>query len=396
MKKIFSKLSLGLILALVVGFFGYAPSLTLADGPSSRKIVVFKAAVPKAHRDEVLARHLGAKVKDLDLVDGVVANLSPRAEAALKNESDVVRIEDDLIVEALEKVKPAAQPAEVLPWGILKVKADQVWPTTTADLIKVAVVDTGIQLSHPDLAANIKGGYNAINPTRTADDDNGHGTHVAGIIAGIDNTIGVVGVGPQIDLYAVKVLNRNGSGFLSDIIEGLDWAIANHMQVVNMSLGTSSFSQSFADAVARVNAAGIVQVAAAGNSGPGSNTVIYPAKFPQVTAVAATDSSNTVASFSSRGAAIDLAAPGVSVYSTYKGSTYATLSGTSMASPHVAGVAALLLSVSAKCDLDLSGSCSPAEVQQRLEATALDLGASGKDTSYGSGLVNAYAAVVGP
>jgi len=139
-----------------------------------------------------------------------------------------------------------------------------------------------------------------------------------------------------------------------------------------------------------VNAAGIVQVAAAGNSG---GAVIYPAAYPEVIAVSATDSTDAIASWSSRGPEVDLAAPGVSIYSTYKGQTYKTLSGTSMASPHVAGATALVLTQTAKCDLNGDGRCSPAEVQQRLEASAEDLGTAGRDNLYGSGLVDAEKAI---
>ncbi|MBU4141577.1 S8 family serine peptidase, partial [Patescibacteria group bacterium] len=203
-----------------------------------------------------------------------------------------------------------------------------------------------------------------------------------------DNTIGVVGVGPEIDLYAVKALDRRGSGYLSDIIEGLDWAIANNMQVVNMSLGTSANIESFHDAVKRVNDAGIVQVAAAGNSG---KAVIYPAAYSEVIAVSAIDKTDTIASWSSRGLEVDLAAPGVSIYSTYKGSTYKTLSGTSMAAPHVAGVAALVIDKKT-CDYNSDGVCTPAEVQQRLMNTAEKIGDQDLN-KYGSGLVNAEAAV---
>ncbi|SFR18261.1 Subtilase family protein [Desulfoscipio geothermicus DSM 3669] len=162
-------------------------------------------------------------------------------------------------------------------------------------------MDTGIDLSHPDLLANIKGGYNAIKPNKSPADDNGHGTHVAGIIAAVNDNIGVVGVAPQAELYAVKVLSANGSGYLSDIIEGLEWCITNNMQVINMSLGTSSEVQSFHDAVIKVYNAGIVMVAAAGNSGPGDNTVEYPAKYEEVIAVSATSDNDAIASFSSRG-----------------------------------------------------------------------------------------------
>lgn len=328
--------------------------------------------------------------------------MPPAAVEILRRQTGVLRIDDDVIVEALAKpekaakpVKPTATPTptptQALSWGIDRIDAELIWATTSADLIKVGIIDTGIDTKHPDLTLNIKGGVSTVGYTKSYNDDNGHGTHVAGIAAALNNNFGVVGVGPQIDLYGVKVLDRRGSGYLSDVIEGLDWAIKNGMQVVNMSLGTSSDVQSFREAVARVNSAGIVQVAAAGNSG---GSVIYPAAYPEVIAVSATDKTDTITSWSSRGPEVDLAAPGVDIYSTYKGSTYQTLSGTSMASPHVAGAAALVLSVPGKCDYNSDSVCSPAEVQQRLEATAENLGVSGRDDLYGSGLVDAENAVL--
>lgn len=161
-----------------------------------------------------------------------------------------------------------------------------------------------------------------------------------------------------------------------------------------MSIGTTAYNKSFEDAVKRVNAAGIIQVAAAGNSGSKNNTVNYPAKFAEVIAVSATDTTDKIAYFSSRGPEIDLAAPGYQIYSTYKGATYKTLSGTSMASPHVAGAAALVLTMPiGSYDLDGDAIWDPTEVQNKLEATAKDLGAIGKDNLYGAGLLNVERAV---
>jgi len=407
MKNKFSFILAGLAVAVVLGLVGIALVSQAASQPftpskaevMARKIIVFKSGIlNEPDREALVKKHGGVITKNLDLIEGKAVLLPPKAEAALAKQAGVLRIDDDVKVFALAKpIKveraPKPQPDEVLPWGVDRIDADLAWEITTADPVKVAIVDTGIDLTHPDLKDNIKGGYNAINSRKSANDDNGHGTHVAGIIAAIDNEIGVIGVGPKIDLYAVKVLDRNGSGYLSDVIEGLDWAIQNGMQVVNMSLGTPTYIASFEDAVKKVNAAGITQVAAAGNNGPDDNTVTYPAKFAEVIAVTATNDTDTIASWSSRGSEVDLAAPGVSIYSTYKGSTYKTLDGTSMASPHVAGTAALVLTQTTKCDSDLNGICSPAEVQQRLEATAEDLGAVGRDDLYGSGLVDAEKAV---
>ena len=386
----------GILLVLgVIGLTGINSVSSANPEPLERKIVVFKSGVlDEPAREALLAKFGAVKTKDLTLINGKAVLLPPKAEAALARQTGVLRIDDDVIVEALVKKAgtPKPQPLEVLPWGIDKIDAELVWPSgNTADPVKMAIIDTGIDVKHPDLTANLKGGVSTVGYTTSYNDDNGHGTHVAGIVGAVDNEIGVIGAGPAIDLYAVKVLDRRGSGYLSDVIEGLDWAIAHGMQVVNMSLGTSADVLSFREAVQRVNSAGIVQVAAAGNSG---GSVIYPAAYPEVLAVSATDNTDTIASWSSRGPEVDLAAPGVSIYSTYKGQTYKTLSGTSMAAPHVAGAAALVLnSAIGAYDLNGNGVWDPIEVQNKLQDKAVDLGSHGFDNLYGWGLVNAFNAV---
>ena len=385
MKKYIVFVSIILVGALIFGL----STLAKAQNFKERKIVVFKGGVDEQTKEALLSSAGAEKIKDLKLVNGKAVFVSKKGEEELLKSGKVLRIDPDVEVFALENIRIKGvklQPSQTLTWNIDQVDAEISWTISTGDPVKVGVIDTGIDLKHPDLQANIKGGYNAINPLKSPNDDNGHGTHVAGIIAALNNSIGVVGVGPNIDLYAIKVLNANGSGYLSDVIEGLDWAITNKMQVVNMSLGTSQDVQSFHDAIVRTYNAGITIVAAAGNSG---GSVSYPAAYPEVIAVSATDQNNQIASFSSRGPEVDLAAPGVSIYSTYKGQSYATLSGTSMAAPHVSGAAALIIDTK-KCDLNLDGVCTPAEVQQRLEQTAIDLGDPGKDNLYGSGLVNVY------
>jgi len=373
-------LVVALVVLLTVPFF----ALTNATGNPApyRAIVVFDGSVNEPARDELLGKFGAVKVKDLTLIDGKAVILPNKAAAAkLANAKGVKYVDEDKVV----SINGTAQPAQVLPWGVDRIDAELVWPTTTADPVKVAVLDTGISLKHPDLAANIKGGINTINPAKSANDDNGHGSHVAGIIAAVNNSIGVVGVGPAIDLYAVKVLNAAGSGYFSDVIEGLQWAVANGIQVANMSFGASSGTQSLHDAITAAYNAGVTLVAAAGNSGNG-NPVSYPAAYPEVIAVTATNSSDQVASFSSTGPEVDLAAPGVAVFSTYKRDTYATLSGTSMAAPHVTGAAALVISA--------KGLTDPAAVKARLEATADNLGYS---ASYqGAGLVDADEAALAP
>lgn len=393
--KISHKLAASAIVLIAV-----TAGAAFGQGGDSRMIVVFdKAHFNGAYTENIITKHSGTKIKDLDFVSGKVINISEKEAGKLAKEAGVLSVEKDAVVSIQVKTEKisgggdVSVQAQMLPWGVDRIDAEQVWLSgNTADTIKVAVIDTGISTKHPDLNANLKGGYNAINSRKSWNDDNGHGSHVAGIIAGINNAQGVVGVAHKADLYAVKVLGANGSGFMSDVIEGLGWAASNGMSVVNMSLGCACDSVSLHTAVTNAYNAGVVIVAAAGNDP--SAPVIFPAAYPEVIAVGATDSSDNIASFSSRGPEVDVSAPGVSIYSTYKGTGYATLSGTSMASPHVAGTAALILNTPVGVnDANLDGRWNPAEIQNKLQLTATDLGAVGYDNFFGWGLVNAYLAV---
>lgn len=379
-----------LSLILVLGFV-FLPA-SAKDNNGGRKIVVYRYNVNDAGKDESEARVGGVKLKNLDSIGARAVWLADKASVEkLKSDPSVLRVEDDVEVFALDSKnnQTVSAQAQVIPWGIDRIDAEMVWPTgNSADPIKVGIIDTGISKDHPDLKANIKGGVNTIRPQKSWNDDNGHGSHVAGIVAALNDASGVVGAAPLADLYAIKVLNANGSGYLSDVIEGIQWATANNMRVINMSLGTGSDIQSMRDAVIMAKNAGMVIVAAAGNSG---GSVLYPAAYPEVIAVSATDQNNQLAWFSSRGPEVDLAAPGVSIFSTYKGSNYATLSGTSMAAPHVAGAAALVLNTPVGAyDANNNGNWDPDEVQAKLQATAVDLGNAGFDNLFGYGLVNAY------
>lgn len=284
-------------------------------------------------------------------------------------------LEDGIAVpEARAEIDPAA--AE-LPWGINRVNAAAAWDYTTGKGVKVAVIDTGIDFSHPDLAPNYKGGYNAVTPDAAPMDDQGHGTHVAGTIAAVKDGKGVAGVAPGADLYGVKVLDKNGSGQYSWIIAGIEWAVENRMDVINMSLGGGSGNEALRQVMEKAGQAGVTVVCAAGNdSGP----VNYPAKYPQAIAVSASDSADKIASFSSRGPEIAVIAPGVKIYSAKMGGGYANLSGTSMASPHVAGLAALAVGAGAR---------GPEQVRAALNGAAAALPGLTPEQQ-GAGLVDAF------
>jgi len=357
-----------------------------ADAPL-RKIIVFQKVISKSQKVNILTKHDVQIIKHLDLIDAVAARVPDQAKekvlSALSRRIEIVRIDDDLIVHAFKKPPHAGggkpkpeEPAEILPWGIDRIDADLVWGSSQGTGVKVAIVDTGIDYKHPDLQANVKGGVNMINPKKSYKDDNGHGTHVSGIVAAIDNEIGVIGVGPMISLYGVKVLNRQGTGFLSDVIDGLQWCINNDIHVINLSLGSGGDNQSFHDAILNVNQAGIVQIAAAGNEG---GAVAYPARYPETIAVSAINNADQLAGFSNFGPEIDITAPGAEIYSTYKDSSYKSLDGTSMSAPHVAGACALKLA--------LNPALSPAEVKNVLQASAESLGGLTTEQQ-GAGLVD--------
>ena len=341
-----------------------------------RAIIVFKEK-----QDIASVRSLGGEViTTYRIIPGLAARVPERALEELRKNPAVAYVELDGIVHVS---------GQQVPWGITRIGAPSAWSSSTGAGIKVAILDTGIQYDHPDLAANIKGGISVVGDENSTDpakwnDVHGHGTRVAGTVAAVNNDIGVVGAAPAAWLYAVKVLADNGEGYVSDIIEGMDWCVQNGMQVLNMSYGSSDYSQSENDACSRAYSAGLLLVAAAGNDGDGDPNTIeisYPAAYDSVIAVGATDNNDQAPSWSNSGPFLELAAPGVSVLSTYKGSTYAWANGTSMASPHVAGTAALLWAK--------NPSLTNAQVRSILQQTAQDLGPAGKDNVYGYGLVMA-------
>ena len=270
-------------------------------------------------------------------------------------------------------------------WGPLKIQATSAWDTQKGSkAVLVAVVDTGIYYTHPDLVANyVPLGYDWANNDTDPMDDNGHGTHCAGIIAAtLNNSIGIAGLA-QVRLMAEKGLDRTGSGYDDDLANAIVHAVNQGAKIISCSWGSDAESQIIHDAVKYATNAGALVVAAAGNSG--TNTRHYPAAYPEVIAVTATDEGDDPALFTSYGDWVDIAAPGTSIYSTYLWNMYFSMSGTSMACPHVAGVAALVWSQ--------YPAMTNEQVRNQLFYTADDLGAAGFDEYYGHGRVNARKAV---
>jgi subtilisin family serine protease len=316
-----------------------------------------------------------------------VYHIVPTIAATMPSENlDELRADSMVKVVELDTAFTACFAGEVLPWGVDRVDAELVHPSNKGTGVKVAVLDTGIDLDHADLA--VSGNVTFVPGTTSGDDDHGHGTLVAGIVAALDNDIGVIGVAPEASLYAVKVLNQSGDTVPSSVLSGLEWSLDNNMQVMNLSFGGILEMPSVVrEALDNAYNAGIVIVAGAGNGGNASgegNNVWSPARYAPVIAVGATDQQDARYSSSSTGYTLELMAPGVSIYSTAMGGDYGYITGTSASSPHVAGVAALLIA---------SGMSSNDDIRYRLRNSAEDLGDAGWDTKFGCGMVNADLAI---
>ena len=346
-----------------------------------RDVIIGFHQMPIPSEKALIQSGSGVVVKhEYRLIPAVSASLSEQAIDIMRKNPRVAYIEDDVIL-------TIATGEYENSWGVSHIGCEMAHNNGIDGTgVKVAVIDTGIDYTHEDLDANYKGGYDFVfNDPDPFDNYNSHGTHVAGIIAAERNGIGVVGVAPNASLYAVRVLDSAGFGNAGWVIAGIEWAVENDMDVVVMSFSTREDSQSLRDACRSASDAGVLLVAAAGNT-PGN--VTYPARYDSVIAVTATDLNDSQASFSPIGPEVELAAPGVNIMSTTRGDGYGDLSGTSQAAPHVAGTAALIISSNLP-DVNDDGVVNNEDVRLQLQSTAQELGDPGKDDTYGYGLVEA-------
>jgi len=408
---------------VLVGLMGGGASV--ATGNSIRKIVVFQAGISAQVQQQVVARSGSRVLSLLSLINGVAIELPTESAAqalvALQADPTVVGVYDDLTNSGQDGggdnvivITPADPPTqEFYPWGLDTIHVPDVHqedPGLKGSGVIVAILDTGIDMNHPDLSKSIKGGYNAMagQDSRNYQDDNGHGTHMAGVIAARMNHLGVVGAAYQAQIVAVKVLDQYGNGHLSDLLNGLGWISTNKIRVVNMSLGFSEDSPLLEQAIQRLYEAGVIMVASAGNGGTtcaqdgggddgggddgggdgiaqdgggddgggdadcqtSQKAVHYPARYPWVISVAATNGDDKVTGYSQSGK-VDVAAPGGSqsgprIFSTNKGGGYGWGSGTSQAAAHVTGALALVLQKNPKMSYE--------EAMTLLQETARDLG----------------------
>ncbi|HHI04353.1 MAG TPA: hypothetical protein ENL45_02295, partial [Candidatus Woesearchaeota archaeon] len=383
MKKIY-------LLSLVIFLIVFSPLVAagelkpdlsdiIAKTPPGEKVPVIILFREKPRPADIsIIKSDGASIKyQYTIIDAVAAQVPAQVADKIAKRAFVKLVEPDY------KVKL------VLDRSIPQIQADKVWEAgITGKDVDVAVLDTGIHDEHPSLTIEKEVDYTG----EGTDDLQGHGTHVAGIIASTDSTYR--GVAYDADLFNVKVLNKDGSGYGSDVIKGIEWSVDNGAEIISMSLGaeidpcdgTDAISQAVDKAVNK----GVVVVVAAGNSGPDSGTITSPGCSKKGITVGAVDDNDNVPSWSSRGPTDDgrvkpdLVAPGVGITSTWKDNSFKSLSGTSMSTPHVSGVAALLL--------EADPSLKPDEVKEALKTTALDLGLD--ENTQGAGRVDAYEAYI--
>jgi type VII secretion-associated serine protease mycosin len=299
----------------------------------------------------------------------------------------VLSVETDQTVHALD-TGGENDPLRYQQWGLDRVPFEAAWSVTRGAGVTVAIVDSGVEADHQDLAGSVRPGIDYVNPGgdgRT--DPNGHGTHVAGIIAAhVNNALGIAGAAPDVRILPVRVLDANGGGAASNVAKGVIWAADHGARVINLSLG-GGLAPGIQQAMQYANSKGAVVVAAGGNNGQAGNSPMYPAAYPEAVAVAAVDTDRSHPAFGNTGSYIDVAAPGVGIVSTWGSSptAYASATGTSMATPFVSAEAALIISA--------NPALSATRITKIIESTATDLGPGGVDPIFGHGLINPNAAV---
>lgn len=361
------------------------------QGASITELTV-RVSSPEALRalERELAR-TGGRIRDRSADGKSVLVQAPSGVGASAYAGSIAEVVPVRFAEPVGLVTASVTPTDPFygaQWALPAVGAPAAWDYTWGSSdVTVAVIDTGVDLDHPDLVNRVLGGgWDFVDDDAIPDDVDGHGTGVAGIIAAQqDNGAFGAGIAPGVRVLPVRVLDANGDGNTFDVAQAVRYATDHGADVINLSLGGTDFDSELSLALNYALDNDVVVVAASGNTYPGSPQVQYPAREPGVIAVGAQDQTLAVASFSNRGPELDLVAPGVVIFSTVIGGQSGYWSGTSMSCPMVAGTAALMRSRDPEASVD--------EVEALLYSTARDLGTAGRDDTYGNGMVQTGSAV---
>lgn len=369
--------------------------------PSSRRHIILlretadcRLIAQELHRI-IGARPGGQAIISLPLINSISCPLPPASAESLSRHPAVASVEADVKHASVHAFAAPRLPSvgrtvgsaairtkPFVPWGVRHIRAPLAWKKTTGKEIRIGVIDTGIDYSHPDLQSSIGPGINLIHRHLLPIDDNGHGTHISGTIAAAARN-GMTGIAPYATIFPVKAFDHNGTSYVTDIVKGIDWCVQNRLHIINMSFGMKSRSTALEEAVRNAYREGVIIVASSGNEGK-KGPIDYPARFDSVIAVGATSRDKRIASFTNRGSKIDIYAPGERIVSTWLGGKYHELSGTSMATSHVSGVIALMLSLKPRTSLRT--------VLASLQRTSLPLASKARRAGF-LGEVNAIRAV---
>ena len=371
-----------LALFLVGGLIWHVAEASPQEEVSKEEVLVGLESASTSEDHNFIEARGGEVINELESINVLVVELPgkaiDRAMEAWDYNPRISYVEENGVMYALGEGS----------WGTERIGSREAQEKSTGEGVKVGILDSGIDVNHEALKENIEGGEAIVECSphphcdETWDDDHGHGTHVAGTAGSVNKKIGVA---TEVELYSIKVLDRHARGSVSDVVEGIDEAVEMEMDIINMSLGSSddSYGDTLQRAVEDAHGEGVIQVAAAGNNDLDEDSVVYPAAFEEVIAVSATDEDDEMAEFSSIGPEVEFAAPGADIYSAWEGGEYYEGNGTSMASPHVAGVAALVLA--------MEGYETEEGVRGHLQDTAEDIGFD--ENKQGHGLINAAEAV---
>lgn len=337
---------------------------------------------------EAILQNSSQIIYEFETISALTVLIQDSMIKSLEEDPNIICIEENneieiliMELEILGNIDEISQRySEELQWGFHSMGIRQAWNEGyNGDGIKIGIIDSGIAL-HPEFT--IAGGVSTFEYTDSWQDDHGHGTLVAGIVAAQQNGFGMTGIAPNVELYAIKSLNKEGTGKMQNLYEGIEWAIQNDMDIINLSIGVKKGTVIFEELLNEAYDKGIVIIAAAGNDGldnGSGNTVVYPAKYENSIAVSAIDPSLNRAEFSATGEEVEFSAPGKFIVTTYLDNQYALASGTSLAAPHITGFLAILK--------QMYPTMSNEEIRKEMIKYSLDLGDKGKDNWYGYGFV---------
>lgn len=356
-----------MIFTFLLAFIPFSADGVFAQQSEEERIIItFKEEINEEllHQEAIEVHHIFPDY------NAAAITVTPEVRQKLWQNDTVKTIETDAVV---------STNGQIVDWGFKKVEAPKVHQLGfTGKGVKVGIIDSGIDKKHPDL--KIAGGVSFVDSSYQ--DTNGHGTHVAGIIGALNNSIGVIGVAPNAELYAIKVIDQYGFGNNSDVVQGIEWAVKHKLDLINLSITTPQKSTIMELALNNAYKEGLIIVAAAGNNLKEFKEpvdVLYPARFPTVIGVGAVDQKHDKTKFSYYGKSLDFVAPGESILSTYLNGQYVKSDGTSMAAPFVTGIAALYKEAYPQLDNK--------KIRTMMQTNVIDLGAPGKDSQFGYGLI---------